>query len=186
MIENNEHSPSRKIHLICACDHGYGIGRDGTIPWKLSSDMRNFSRKTAGKPMIMGRRTFESLPFVLHGRDHIVITSSPERYSDLKKSERVYLVDTYARAVELAHAKSTDAYVIGGQRVYAEALPSADTLTLSVVHGVYKSDTWFPATLQDLSTLGYDVHSTVFHPQSANDERPFTVVEFTRHRPHPT
>lgn len=169
-----------KLHVICACDHAYGIGHRGAIPWRLASDMRVFARKTAGSPMIMGRHTFESLPFVLPGRDHIVITSDPERYADLKKSDRVHLIDTYARARQMAAALGPQVYVIGGQRVYAEALPSADTLTLTMVHGVYNCDTQFPATLSDLTSMGYEVRSTEFHPRSDNDDRSFTLMEFSR------
>lgn len=112
------------------------IGRDGRLPWHLPADLKHFKALTMGRPMIMGRKTFESFPSPLPGRRHIVLT----RGSWSAPGAEV------ARTVEAALAlASDDAAVIGGAEIFALFLPHADRIELTEIHAEPKGDAVVPA-----------------------------------------
>ncbi len=119
------------------------IGRDGGLPWHLPADLRHFKRLTVGKPVVMGRRTFESIGRPLPGRHNIVLTRGGWR------AEGVTVVATLAEAVAAAGlqqgARPDEIMIIGGAAVYAEALPSARRVYLTEVHAAPDGDTRLPA-----------------------------------------
>lgn len=116
-----------EISLIVArADNGV-IGRDGTMPWHLPADLRRFKQLTLGSPMIMGRKTFESLPGLLPGRRHIVLTRDVDWQED--GSEAVHSVADAIRTANAPHV-----WVIGGAEIYALFLPHADRIELTEVH----------------------------------------------------
>jgi dihydrofolate reductase len=120
------------------------IGRDGTLPWRLSSDLKTFRRLTMGKPLIMGRRTFASLGKPLDGRDNLVVTRAAgfrcegvEVFADLPPA--------IARARDLAAARQTDEImVIGGADIYRQLLDLADRIYWTEVEADPEGDTRFP------------------------------------------
>jgi dihydrofolate reductase len=129
------------IALVVAHSENRVIGRDGGLPWHLPSDMRHFKEVTAGRPVIMGRKTYESIPErfrPLPGRRNIVLSANgftgegAEVFGDL--------------AAALA-AGEGDRFVIGGGEIYRQALPHADRVHATVVEGVFDGDTFFPDLL---------------------------------------
>ena len=126
----------RRVTLVVArADNGV-IGRDGRLPWHLPADLKRFKALTIGKPMIMGRRTFDSLPGLLPGRRHIVLTRDPAWHA--AGAEVAHDVDA---ALALADSHMS---VIGGAEIYALFLPRADRIELTEVHQLPEGDTWLP------------------------------------------
>ncbi len=122
--------------ILARADNGV-IGRDGGLPWHLPADLKHFKALTMGKPMIMGRKTFESFPSPLPGRRHIVLTR--DRGWSAQGAEVVHSVDD---ALTLA---GDDASVIGGAEVFALLLDRADRVELTEVHGDADGDVCVPA-----------------------------------------
>ena len=113
------------------------IGRDGQLPWRLPADLKRFKAQTMGKPMIMGRKTFDSLPSPLPGRRHIVLTRDRDWHAEGAE---------VARTVDeaLALAGDGDIAVIGGAEVFALLLPLADAIELTEVHFDAEGDVIMP------------------------------------------
>lgn len=133
-----------KISLIVAVAKNGVIGRDGGLPWRLSSDLKTFRRLTMGKPVIMGRRTFQSLPKPLEGRDNLVVTRDA---SFKAPGAEVFtaLDPALQRARELANARQTDEImVIGGAELYAQVLERANRIYWTEVDAKPEGDTYFP------------------------------------------
>ncbi|MBA3896554.1 MAG: dihydrofolate reductase [Sphingomonadaceae bacterium] len=121
--------------VVARADNGV-IGRDGELPWRIREDLRRFKALTMGKPMIMGRKTFESLPGVLPGRRHVVLT----RDSDWR-AEAAEVVRDVAQALAIV---GEDAFVIGGAEIFALFEARADAVELTEVHGGIEGDTTMP------------------------------------------
>ncbi|WP_432768876.1 MAG: dihydrofolate reductase [Sphingopyxis sp.] len=115
-----------EITLILARATNGVIGADGSMPWHLPADLRRFKRLTMGRPMIMGRKTFDSLPAVLEGRRHIVLTRDPEW-----QDEGAEVARSVDDALKLANAPHV--MVIGGAEIYRLFLPLADRIELTEV-----------------------------------------------------
>ena len=130
--------PQAEIVLVVAVADNGVIGRDGGMPWHLSADFRRVKALTMGKPLVMGRKTFDSLPDVLPSRRHIVITRDPAWGAP--GAERAA---SLAAALDLAAAP--EIIIFGGAQIYAEALPLADRIELTEVHASPAGDTRFPA-----------------------------------------
>ncbi len=125
------------VSIIAAIGRNYELGKDNDLIWHFKEDMRFFKETTTGHTVIMGRKTFESLPRALPNRRNIVITSDPEY-----KAEGAECVNSVERALELSGG---DAFIIGGGRVYAETLPLSDKLYLTEIDAACESaDTFFP------------------------------------------
>ena len=132
------HTKSPMITLIAALGDDRVIGRDNRLPWRLPADLHHFKSLTLDKPIIMGRRTWESLPGLLPRRRHIIVTR--DRDYSVEGAEVVH-------SVEEALAVTRDApevMVVGGATLYAEMLPRANRLLLTFVHGRFEGDTFFP------------------------------------------
>lgn len=127
-----------EVFLILARAANGTIGRDGGLPWHLPADLKHFKALTMGKPMIMGRKTFESFPQPLPGRRHIVLTRDRAW-----RAHGAEVVHTPRAALELAG--DTTVAVIGGAEVFAQFLPCADWIELTEVHRDYPGDTAMPA-----------------------------------------
>ncbi len=131
------------LSLIVAVAENGVIGRDGGLPWRLSSDLKTFRRLTMGKPLIMGRRTFDSIGKPLDGRDNIVVTRDP--YFEVAG---VSSCSTISEALTLARVLATtrgagEIMVIGGAAVYDAVLPHADRIYLTQVHANPDGDRHF-------------------------------------------
>ena len=125
------------LSLIVAMSENGVIGRDGRLPWKLPADMARFKALTMGHPIIMGRKTYESIGRPLPGRRNIVLSSQPG-YAPAG----VEVVPSLEAALERVRAED-EVFVIGGAAVYRETLPRADRLYLTLVEGDIEGDTFF-------------------------------------------
>ena len=122
------------VTLVVARAANGVIGRDGGLPWRISADLKHFKKVTMGTVMVMGRKTFDSLPGVLPGRRHIVLTR--DRNWSAPGAEVVHSVDE-----ALASALGEPVSVIGGSEIFALFLPHADRLELTDVSGNIAGDT---------------------------------------------
>ena len=152
-----------KVSLIVAVSANNVIGVDGGLPWHLSEDLRRFKEDTMGKPMIMGRLTFESIGKALPGRRSIVIT----RQTDYQQAG-VVVATTPEAALELA-GDADEVMIIGGGKVYEHFLPVANRIYLTKVHTDVDGDTFFPEIDED------EWHIVSSLPLPSNDERPFSI-----------
>ena len=125
------------ITIVVARARNGAIGRDGTLPWRLPADLRHFKAVTMGTAMVMGRKTFESLPGLLPGRRHIVLTRDPEWRAEGAEGAR-----TTCEARILANGEAIS--VIGGAEIIALYLPLADAIALTEVHSEPEADTFLP------------------------------------------
>ena len=117
---------SEIVLVLARADNGV-IGKDGDLPWRLPADLRHFKAITAGHPMLMGRKTFDSLPGLLPGRRHIVLTR--DHVWRAEGAEVAHDVD-----MAIALANSPTLMVIGGAEIYRLVLPIADRIELTEVH----------------------------------------------------
>jgi len=127
-----------RLNLIVALDRGRAIGRGGTLPWHLPEDLRHFRRITMGHPIVMGRRTWESIGRALPGRRNIVVTSN--LHWSAPGCERAA---SLAQALALCQGEA-EVFVIGGSRLFAEALPRAQRMFVTEIDADFGGDTYFP------------------------------------------
>ena len=131
-----------KLALICAMAENRTIGRNNSLPWHLSEDLKYFKRTTMGNCIIMGRKTWESIGRALPGRTNIVISSNPGF-----KAEGARVVGSLDEATNLAKSisiidGSEESFIIGGAGLYKEALPHAQRFHLTRVHAEVDGDTF--------------------------------------------
>ena len=127
-----------RIYLIAAVAANGVIGRRGRLPWHLPEDLKHFKRLTLGHPLIMGRRTWESLGGLLPGREHIVVTRTPGY-----DAPGAAVASSLAAALALCAGEPV-VFVIGGREIFAEALPLAARVVMTEIHRDYEGDTRFP------------------------------------------
>ncbi len=163
------------LSIISAMARNRVIGRDNDLPWRLPEDMQHFMRSTLGKPVIMGRKTYESMGKPLPGRCNIVVSRS------LPPPAGVKIAKSLEQALQQAKAgcsgSGVDEYfVIGGAQLYAASLPLAQRLYLTWVHADVAGDTFFPKF--DLAAWR-EVQRQDF-PASAKRTYPFSIVTYER------
>jgi dihydrofolate reductase len=127
-----------RIYLVAAVAANGVIGRQGRLPWHLPEDLKHFKRLTLGHPIIMGRRTWQSLGGLLPGREHIVVTRTPGY-----DAPGAAVASSLEAALALCVGEAV-VFVIGGREIFAEALPLAAGLVMTEIHRDYEGDTWFP------------------------------------------
>lgn len=129
-----------QIALVVAAAENNVIGKDNQLLWRLPNDMKFFKNTTWGLPVIMGRKTFESLGKPLAGRTNIVIT----RKQDWQAPGAIVVNSLEKALAAAADTDAKEASVIGGGEIYAQALPVAQRIYLTRVHTSLEGDTWFP------------------------------------------
>lgn len=127
-----------RICLIAAMAANRVIGRDNALPWHLPADLKRFKALTMGHPVLMGRKTYESIGKPLPGRRNLVITRN--RGYSAPGCEAVHSLDEALAAC----GDAQDVYVIGGAQLYREALPHAQCLELTEIHAAFDGDAVFP------------------------------------------
>ncbi len=166
------------VLMVAVAENGV-IGSKGTIPWRVRSDVLRLKAMTMGKPVVMGRKTFESLPRPLRGRTNIVVT----RNSSYRAAGAVVtssLAD--ARAVALGDALrrfATEVAVIGGAEIYAQWMASADRLEVTEVHARPEGDTRFPA----IDPVQWEEVARVRNSAGEDDRTDFSYVTYRRRKP---
>lgn len=160
-----------RITLVVAIAENGVIGRDGGLPWRLSTDMKRFKETTMGNPIVMGRKTWESFPKrPLPGRLNIVVTRDRNyRAEDAEVAGSLDEALTLARIRGRCMAGAEDVFIIGGGEIYRQAMDRADRLDVTHVLGPVEGDTRFPeidgASWQETSRAEYpagekDSHAT--------------------------
>lgn len=160
--------------VVAVAENGI-IGRGGALPWKLPSDLKRFRRLTMGKPVIMGRKTFDSIGRPLDGRDNIVVSRQPGL-----AIPGTHAAASIEQAIALGHRLAAErgadeVMVIGGEAIFHSALPQARRIYLTLVHATPAGDTRFDipggATWQETAREAM--------PQTAGDQYPaeFIVLE---------
>jgi len=155
-----------KKTIIAAIDQEKAIGKNGEIPWHIPEDLKHFKEKTTGHPVIMGRKTFESLPVdyrPLPERTNIVLTRS-----DMDK-EGVEIAKSFQKAYRIARDHGEEAFIIGGASVYEQALPQADRMILTEVKKEVDGDTFFP-----------EFDREEWNEESREEHEDFDFVTYTR------
>ena len=129
----------KKISIIVAVARNWAIGKDNQLLWHISKDLKRFKKLTEGHNVIMGKKTYESLPFrPLKNRTNIVISDNPD-----DRFEGCITVYSINEALQYCNEKE-ESYIIGGGSVYRQFLPHADKLYLTVVEKDFDADTFFP------------------------------------------
>lgn len=166
---------SAKITLIYARAKNGTIGKDGALPWYIPNDLKHFKALTMGadgkgRPMIMGRKTFESLPGLLPGRPHIVLTQNKSW-----RAEGAQTAGTLDEAIKLAGEGAMT--VVGGAAIYNAFMPRAATIEMTQIHADYVGDTVMPAP----DDSQWEEIAREDHPSDPEKQRPaFSFITYTR------
>lgn len=165
------------LSIIVAMTEDRVIGRDGDLPWRLPEDLKRFKRLTSGHAVIMGRRTYESIPAALPQRRMIVLTRDADAFARLHPEAPVETVAGLDEALELV-VDDDEPFVIGGAAVYALALPRADRMHLTLVHAAVDGDVRFP----EFDSEAWRLVDREPHPADDRHPHPFTFMTYERVR----
>ena len=161
---------SHTISLIAAMDRNRVIGIGGELPWRLPRDLEWFKHCTMGKPIVMGRHTWNSIGRVLPGRHNIVLTTD-----DSFTAEGATVVHSLGEALEAAD-DAEEVMIIGGGVLFTETITFASRLYLTVVHGEFEGDTWFPFFASDDWKETFSEH----HEPDEKNPYPYTFLIWER------
>jgi len=166
------------VFVVAIAENGV-IGAGGAIPWRQKSDMARFKALTIGKPVIMGRRTFESLRRPLPGRTNIVITrDAAYRAAGAVVTTSALDAEAVARGDALRRSV-TEMAVIGGAEIYRQWLDRADRLEITEVHARPEGDTHF-----GIDTAKWEETARIRHPAGPDDSADFSYVTYRRRPRH--
>jgi dihydrofolate reductase len=163
------------VLIVAVADNGV-IGADGSIPWRLKSDMLRLKAMTIGRPVVMGRKTFLSLKRPLSHRTNIVVT----RDRDFRAAGAI-VTNSIERARDIAHAdalrrSAAEIAVIGGAEIYAQWMPFADRLEITEVHAQPDGDTRLAA----IDMAQWQEVAREDHPSGGEDSAPFSYATYRR------
>lgn len=164
---------SMKISILVAVAENGVIGSDNKLLWRLPDDLKRFKALTMGHPMIMGRKTFESIGKPLPGRTTIVLTRSADY-----KPAGILLAISLEEAIEQAETVGTgEAFIVGGGEIYRQALTQrlVDTIRLTRVHAHMEGDTFFEIPDPE----HWEEKARTFHPKDEKHEFDFEFVDLT-------
>jgi dihydrofolate reductase len=160
--------------FVVAMGENRVIGRDNQMPWHLRSDLKRFRALTWGKPMIMGRKTFQSIGKPLPGRESIVVTTAPDFHVD-----GVHVVHSVEAAVERARelsisCRADEISVIGGGEIFRQLMSEADRLEVTIVHSSPAGDAYFP----EIDPGQWTEEKRETHEAGEKDDHAFTYVTY--------
>jgi dihydrofolate reductase len=161
-----------RVSIVVATDEHGGIGLEGRLPWHLPNDLKRFKALTMGKPIVMGRRTFDSIGRALPGRVNIVVSRQPGLGID-----GCVVVPSLDAALEAA-GEADEACVIGGAEIYRLALPLAEMLHVTRVHATVGADTFFPV----IDAADWEEISREECPADERHAYPYSFVTLRRAR----
>ncbi len=156
--------------MIAAVADNGTIGADNALPWHLPEDLQHFKRKTLGKCILMGRKTYESIGKALPGRTNIVMTRDPGW-----QAEDASTVGSLEAAIALCQNEA-EIVIIGGAKIYEQSLAIACTLYLTQIHKAFVGDTSFPV----LRTGDWQEVSREFHPRTDSRDFGYSFVQLDR------
>lgn len=161
-----------RLSLIAAVAANGVIGSDNALPWRLSEDLKHFKALTLGHPVVMGRKTYESIGRPLPGRRNIVITRNPAY-----RAGGCETMGSLEAALAACNGTTDEVFVIGGAQIYAEALPLAQRLHLTEIRRDFPGDARFPEFDRDAWL------ETAREPQSTSEGLAFAFVVYERRKP---
>lgn len=164
------------LFIVVAAAENDVIGRDGDMPWKLSTDLKRFKALTLGKPVIMGRKTWESIGRALPGRPNIVITRD-ENFA----AEGAHIVRSVDEAIALGRKLASEmgaggVCIMGGGTIYAQALPFVDYVHFTRVLAAIEGDTYFPK----IDSSAWQLSSTEDVPAGEKDSHATRYMVYKR------
>lgn len=172
-MKTPDHLP---VVLVLAVAENGVIGRGDALPWDLPDDLQHFKRSTLGRPIIMGRKTYDSVGRPLPGRTNIVVTRDPAWAAEGVVAVQS-LADAIVRAEQQALLDDADAVmVVGGAEIYRLALPQADRIVLTRVHGEVSGDAYFD--LEQLCNWQEIRRQSV--ARGAHNSHAFTIIEYAK------
>lgn len=161
------------VSILVAISENGVIGREGKLPWRLPDELKYVKQTTMGHTLLMGRKTYESIGKPLPGRTSIVVSRNP----DYQPHPEVIVVDSFEAGIDTAKARGeTEAFVFGGESIYAEALASANRLYLTRVHAEIDGDATFPT----FDPRDWKLTGESSHEQDDRHEHAFTLQTFDR------
>lgn len=161
------------ISLIWAMSENRVIGLNNRLPWHLPADLQHFKKLTLGKPILMGRMTWESLPGLLPDRKHIVLTHDTDYAAD-----GCIVAHSFDQALALVKDEE-ELMIVGGAALYELALPLADRLYLTLVHAIIEGDTCFP----QFNFEEWQEVERVYYPADAKNIHPLSFIKLVRISP---
>lgn len=154
------------LSMIFACDEQNAIGKDGDLPWRQSTDLQHFKRITLGGTIVMGRKTWDSLPGILPNRRHLVMSRS-----DREDVETI----TFEEVISLAEKEVT--FIIGGGEIYRLFMPYVNKIYRTIIHcKVENADTFAP----EIDESEFQINSSKFTPKTDRDQFDMTFETLTR------
>ncbi len=157
----------KDITLIAAASENHTLGKDNQLIWYIPKDLKRFKRLTQGHAVIMGRKTFESLPKALPNRKNIILTHNPNY-----RAEGGVVVHSIEEALKAA-ADDPQPFIIGGGEIYSLFLPVAQTIELTRVHAMFDGDAFFP----NLNPAQWEVVQEENYP--ATEDQPYAYSYIT-------
>ena len=166
---HQEPQTPQRITMIAAASTNHALGKDNQLIWHLSDDLKHFKNLTKGHHVIMGRKTFESMPKALPNRTNVVITRQPDYIA-----ENAVVVSSLADAVKVAQSDSRP-FIIGGGEIYSQAMEIAHEIELTRVHGEFEADTFFPE-------IDLNIWEEVWREEHPADENHAYAFSFIRYQ----
>lgn len=159
------------LTIIVAASENNVIGKDNDLLWHLPIDFKRFKQLTTGHPIIMGRKTFDSLPGILPKRPHIIISRKNDLFI-----EKCTVVGSLENAVAVAYKNDTQPFIIGGGEIYKEALKIADKIEITRVHTTIEGDTFFPKIDPEIWQLEFEEQ----HKKDKRHKYAFSFLTYVR------
>lgn len=156
--------------IIAAAASNNALGKDNRMIWHLPNDFKRFKTLTTGHSIIMGRKTFESLPKILPNRTHLIITRQPDYFQ-----ENCIIVHSLEKAIEICSSQE-NTFVIGGGEIYQQAMKYANKIELTRVHANFEADTFFP----EIDATIWQLENEEFHPKDDKHAYDFTFQTFAK------
>lgn len=159
------------ITIIAAAAENDALGKDNKLLWHLPEDFKRFKKLTTGHNIIMGRKTFESLPGILPNRKHLIVS----RNKDLVIKD----CDTYSslkEAVDVSFEEDEQPFIIGGGQIYKQSLPMASCIELTRVHESFEADTYFP----EIDLEHWELVNEIFYAKDEKHKYDFTFQTFLK------
>ena len=159
-----------QISIIAAMANGRVIGIDNTLPWRLPADLQHFKTMTMGKPILMGRKTYESIGRPLPGRTNVVVSRN-DAYQPEGVIKAHSICEAFAQVI--AH---DEVMIVGGASFYDQMLPFANRLYLTLIHADFEGDAFFP----DYDPADWREAARADHPADENNPHPYSFLILER------
>ena len=166
----NESEALKEITLIAAASENNALGKNNQLIWHLSDDLKRFKRLTQGHSIIMGRKTFESMPKALPNRKNIILTRN-KGY----KARNAWVANTIEEALKLTEG-DLQPFIIGGGEIYKLFLSRAHSIELTRVHGTFEADTFFP----EIDYKNWELIEEEKHLSSVNQPFDYSFLKFRK------